>query len=284
MLGLTGGALGAGLGIIGAIFLPGVVGDPITISAWAMAGAPSWSPWPSASSSGSTRRAGPPTWPPSTLCGANSTRQQRGTPHADTDQPKLYPTALGTTPRHGRARPRGRRPHAPAPSRRRRDRRRPTRPIRCQRQRGRPAGDDHGGAERQRRARPRSTGPTTTTFTQTVTETVSSLAVGDCVTVTGTPSKKSKTTIAARSITIQPPRRRARARSLARRAAPSGFGGGFGGGGFPAAAGLPPAERQLGTRDEAERSRRVRHAASPAAGSFAIASGKVTASAARRSR
>ena len=34
MLGLAGGALGAGLGIIGAIFLPGVVGDPIAISPW----------------------------------------------------------------------------------------------------------------------------------------------------------------------------------------------------------------------------------------------------------
>jgi putative ABC transport system permease protein len=33
VLGLVGGALGALLGIIGAIFLPGVVGDPITISA-----------------------------------------------------------------------------------------------------------------------------------------------------------------------------------------------------------------------------------------------------------
>jgi putative ABC transport system permease protein len=32
VLGLTGGALGAGLGIIGAVFLPGAVGDPITIS------------------------------------------------------------------------------------------------------------------------------------------------------------------------------------------------------------------------------------------------------------
>jgi putative ABC transport system permease protein len=36
VLGLTGGALGAGLGIIGAIFLPGVVGDPISISPWAV--------------------------------------------------------------------------------------------------------------------------------------------------------------------------------------------------------------------------------------------------------
>jgi len=39
VLGLTGGAFGAGLGIIGAVFLPGVVGDPITVSAWAVAGA-----------------------------------------------------------------------------------------------------------------------------------------------------------------------------------------------------------------------------------------------------
>ena len=37
VLGLIGGALGALLGIIGAIFLPGVVGDPITISAPATA-------------------------------------------------------------------------------------------------------------------------------------------------------------------------------------------------------------------------------------------------------
>jgi putative ABC transport system permease protein len=37
VLGLTGGALGAGLGIIGAIFLPGAVGDPITISPLAVA-------------------------------------------------------------------------------------------------------------------------------------------------------------------------------------------------------------------------------------------------------
>jgi len=35
VLGLAGGALGAALGIIGAVFLPGVVGDPITISPWA---------------------------------------------------------------------------------------------------------------------------------------------------------------------------------------------------------------------------------------------------------
>jgi putative ABC transport system permease protein len=35
VLGLAGGALGVALGIIGAVFLPGAVGDPITISPWA---------------------------------------------------------------------------------------------------------------------------------------------------------------------------------------------------------------------------------------------------------
>ena len=63
VFGLAGGTLGAGLGIIGAIFLPGAVGDPITISAWRWRW-PSSSPWRSASSSGSTRPAAPPTWPP----------------------------------------------------------------------------------------------------------------------------------------------------------------------------------------------------------------------------
>lgn len=43
---------------------------------------------------------------------------------------------------------------------------------------------------------------TTTQFSKTATEAVSALAAGDCVTVTGTQSKKSKTTIAARSITV----------------------------------------------------------------------------------
>ena len=38
---------------------------------------------------------------------------------------------------------------------------------------------------------------TTTTFSKTATEAVSAIATGDCVTVSGTPSKKSKTTIAA---------------------------------------------------------------------------------------
>jgi hypothetical protein len=45
---------------------------------------------------------------------------------------------------------------------------------------------------------------TTTTFSKVVTETVSAITVGECVNVTGTPSKKSKTTIAASNITIRP--------------------------------------------------------------------------------
>ena len=41
-----------------------------------------------------------------------------------------------------------------------------------------------------------------TQFSKTVSEAVSSITVGSCVTATGTPSKKSKTTIAAESITV----------------------------------------------------------------------------------
>jgi hypothetical protein len=42
----------------------------------------------------------------------------------------------------------------------------------------------------------------TTTFSKTVSETTSAISNGDCLMVTGTSSRKSKTTIAARSITI----------------------------------------------------------------------------------
>jgi hypothetical protein len=44
-----------------------------------------------------------------------------------------------------------------------------------------------------------------TTFSKTVNESVSSLAAGDCIVVTGTPSKTSKTTIAARSVNVTMP-------------------------------------------------------------------------------
>jgi hypothetical protein len=44
-----------------------------------------------------------------------------------------------------------------------------------------------------------------TQFSKTVTESVSSIGVGDCVTATGTAAKNSKSTIAARSITVTTP-------------------------------------------------------------------------------
>src|SRR5580700_1129300 len=42
----------------------------------------------------------------------------------------------------------------------------------------------------------------TTAFTKTVTLSVGSITSGECVTIIGTPSKKSKTTLAARTITV----------------------------------------------------------------------------------
>lgn len=76
----------------------------------------------------------------------------------------------------------------------------------------------------------------TTRFTKTVTETVSSLAAGDCVSVTGTLSKKSKTTIAARSITVTTPSSTGSCTTFGNRAgAGAGAGGpagGSGAGGF----------------------------------------------------
>jgi hypothetical protein len=45
----------------------------------------------------------------------------------------------------------------------------------------------------------------TTLFSKTVSESVSAITVGDCVTATGTVSKKSKTTVAARDITVSTP-------------------------------------------------------------------------------
>jgi hypothetical protein len=71
-----------------------------------------------------------------------------------------------------------------------------------------------------------------TTFSETTTQTLSAVVVGDCLTVTGTPSKKSKTTIAARSITISAASSSGTCQTAAGGAA-GGGGPGFGGGGFP---------------------------------------------------
>jgi hypothetical protein len=74
-----------------------------------------------------------------------------------------------------------------------------------------------------------------TTFSETVTETESEVAVGDCLTVTGTPAKKSKTTVTARSITISRP--------LSTGKCATGLGGGSGTGslgGRPSGTSGPP--------------------------------------------
>jgi hypothetical protein len=110
----------------------------------------------------------------------------------------------------------------------------------------------------------------TTQFSKTVSETVSDLAAGDCVTVTGTASKSSKTTIAARSITVRAP-----SSSGSCTAGPGGgttAGGGFGGpGGFRFRAG---GGGTGGTRPTFPAGSARRFAG---LSSLSIASGKVTA-------
>lgn len=72
-----------------------------------------------------------------------------------------------------------------------------------------------------------------TQFSKTVSETVSSLTLGDCITVTGTTSKKSKTTIAARSINVGAPTSSGQCTGPGVRSTINGAGGpAFGGGAF----------------------------------------------------
>jgi hypothetical protein len=113
---------------------------------------------------------------------------------------------------------------------------------------------------------------TTTQFSKTVTESVSSLAAGDCVTVTGTPSKTSKTTIAARSITVLSTSSTGSCTTGAQ--GRTSTGGAFGGtGGFNFRRGTTGASGASGTRPSfpAGGARRF-----PGLGSIAVASGKVT--------
>jgi Domain of unknown function (DUF5666) len=70
----------------------------------------------------------------------------------------------------------------------------------------------------------------TTQFSKSVTESVSSVSAGDCVSVTGTASKKSKTTIAARSISVTSATSSGSCNTFGR-AATSGSGRTFPGGG-----------------------------------------------------
>lgn len=73
---------------------------------------------------------------------------------------------------------------------------------------------------------------TTTQFSKTVTESVNAIAAGDCVTATGTASKKSKTTIAARSITVSMPNSSGACTGATGARTGGANGAGTGGGGF----------------------------------------------------
>jgi hypothetical protein len=113
----------------------------------------------------------------------------------------------------------------------------------------------------------------TTQFSKTVSESVSGLATGDCVTVTGTPSKSSKTTIAARNITVANPTSTGSCAVGAGAGRGPAAGGGFGGpGGFRFRTG-GGTSGSSGTRPSFPSGAARRFAG---LGSIAIASGKVT--------
>lgn len=105
-----------------------------------------------------------------------------------------------------------------------------------------------------------------TTFSQIVNETASSVTVGDCVTVTGTPSKKSKTKLTARSISISQPSSSGKCTTGSNGAGGAG-GAPRGSGGFRGGNGGPPGGAGGGASG----------GKSFAGGGIAIANGKVTA-------
>ncbi|HVB90880.1 MAG TPA: hypothetical protein VND70_02155 [Acidimicrobiales bacterium] len=116
----------------------------------------------------------------------------------------------------------------------------------------------------------------TTAFSKTVSETVTSLAIGDCVTVVGSPAKKSKTTIAARSVSVSPPAAGGLCNGTGPAGRPVGIRGGAPGsgtvrvgGGFGGGSGGPPSFRSVGGGGPGRR-------AFPG-GTFSFASGKVSA-------
>lgn len=112
---------------------------------------------------------------------------------------------------------------------------------------------------------------TSTTFTQTVTVPASSVAVGDCVTASGSTSKSSKT-VTAKTVTVSQPTTGKCTGGFARSGTgPGGFpggSGGFPGGGARFAGGRPPSSLPAGA---------ARRFASGAAGDFGFATGQVTA-------
>ncbi len=116
----------------------------------------------------------------------------------------------------------------------------------------------------------------TTAFSKTVTKTLGALSAGTCISVTGTPAKKSKTTIAASSITINAASATGTCTSASRPGPAFGSGstrrGGPGGGGFGGfgAGGGPARTFRSGLGGSAARR-------FPSGGTFSIASGKITA-------
>ena len=112
----------------------------------------------------------------------------------------------------------------------------------------------------------------TTNFSKSVTETVSSLTPGTCVTVTGTSSKSSKTTIAARSISVVAASTTGSCTGQFRPGGGAGGANGPGGGGFRF--GGRGGGTTGGTRPTFNPGSGRRF---PNLGSIAIATGKVTA-------
>jgi hypothetical protein len=122
----------------------------------------------------------------------------------------------------------------------------------------------------------------TTTFAKTVTLTTSAVKAGDCVTLMGTPAKKSKTTIAARTITVSTPPSSGSCTAGRGTAVGSRFGGGSGGppgGGFagrPGGGGPGGAGGAAGSGGSGGGFGGAGGRSFPGAANFAIGSGKVT--------
>ena len=117
-----------------------------------------------------------------------------------------------------------------------------------------------------------------TQFSKTVSETIGSLALGDCVTVTGTTSKNSKTTIAARSINVGTPTSSGQCAGPVARTTLNGAGGPPPGSGFA----FRPGSGNFRTGEGSGTPPKVQGGSAGRnfrrlAGSFTVASGKVTA-------
>lgn len=118
----------------------------------------------------------------------------------------------------------------------------------------------------------------TTQFSKTVTEAVSSITVGTCVTATGTPSKSAKTTIAVRSINVTTASSSGSCTAAGTHS--DGAGGNFGvriGGGFPGGNGPKGAGFPGGNGPKGSPPKNLPSNFRNRLGDFAIASGKVTA-------